>query len=432
MEFTAPPKRAVEAGRLERVDVFPGSGNREMGPRYSVRILDCDPGAATKAACFIVPQGREHEYVFASDDGLRQIAASAKCARLIVVALESRRGHVFSSLEAVQGELSAAVVAFAPPGTTGQIAFMTVGSLGNRSVVARGPTASGDEFFIEEVDEADGGRTRRLVFGSNPNVVQTEVRLVAAAKKGKKKGGAPAAMAVDHGALQSAYHVAMLATAAFIDLDAKTAPRALAIGLGGGVFVMALRAFLPKLKIDVCELDAQVVTAAEAYFGFQHEGNGDASTSVSVGDGLDYFKDASTTASPYSFIAVDVDAKDETSGMCCPPPAFVARAFLRQVRQGLTENGVCVVNVVARDATAFQEACANMAQVFGSVATLKPDEDDVNCILVGRKSPLPASKKDRAKLRLDLRNAVGKWLVDSDAVEDPLELLETLKRLEFV
>ena len=63
-------------------------------PRYSVRTLDVAEAARTPCACFVVPRGREHEFVFSSDEGLAQVAASAKCARLLVVNLDpSRAGH---------------------------------------------------------------------------------------------------------------------------------------------------------------------------------------------------------------------------------------------------------------------------------------------------------------------------------------------------
>ena len=61
------------------------------------------------AACFIVPQGREHEFVFASQEGLQQIGGSAQCRRLIAVSLEARNGHVFGDMQLVQAELAEAV-----------------------------------------------------------------------------------------------------------------------------------------------------------------------------------------------------------------------------------------------------------------------------------------------------------------------------------
>ena len=72
--------------------------------------------AASRCACLLVPQGREHEYVFASDDGLLQIAGSAGCCRLVAVTLNARGGHEFGDAAEAQRELGRTVLELAPPG----------------------------------------------------------------------------------------------------------------------------------------------------------------------------------------------------------------------------------------------------------------------------------------------------------------------------
>lgn len=42
----------------------------------------------------------------------------------------------------------------------------------------------------------------------------------------------------------------------------------------------------------------------------------------------------------YDVIMFDVDCKDPTLGMSCPPPAFVEAAFLEKVRNLLTARGM--------------------------------------------------------------------------------------------
>ena len=46
-------------------------------PRYAIKTLDVAEEAQTPCACFVVPRGREHEFVFSSDEGLAQVAGSA-------------------------------------------------------------------------------------------------------------------------------------------------------------------------------------------------------------------------------------------------------------------------------------------------------------------------------------------------------------------
>ena len=57
-------------------------------------------------------QGREHEWLFASEAGQQQVAASCAAKRLILVTLN--RGHTFGDSAAVQAELGPLVVPLAP------------------------------------------------------------------------------------------------------------------------------------------------------------------------------------------------------------------------------------------------------------------------------------------------------------------------------
>ena len=422
----------LRVGRAESVRVL-GDGDAK-GPRYEIRVLDVAEKAS--CSCFIVPQGREHEYIFGTDDGLAQVAASAGCGRLLAVSLLSRTGHRFGDLKAVQGELEGIVVDLAPKGISGKIPFVTVGGdLGGREVVARGVTASGDTYFVEEVDEG-AARCRRLVFGSNERVVQTEVALLPAGSckkkgRGKKKAGGAAKRAaaadapprgggrrVDPDDLRSAYHAAMLAACGTAD----AAGDFLLVGLGGGALASAVRRYRPAARLTVRELDEAVVDVATTWFGFRH-GADDPRTNVLVGDDLDVF-DALDAAATFDVVAVDVDAKDASLGMCCPPKAFVSTDYVSKVKAKLNDGGAFVVNVVARRHEDYAETCANVRAVFGAVSVIRPTLDDVNRVLVARKTTeAPAAARARAK------KALAGWLLEANKPDDPHDLLDMIAKL---
>ena len=85
-------------------------------PRYAIKTLDVAEEAQTPCACFVVPRGREHEFVFSSDEGLKQVAGSAKCARLLVVNLDPQRaGHSYGGCA---GRAAGARTADQGPGAT--------------------------------------------------------------------------------------------------------------------------------------------------------------------------------------------------------------------------------------------------------------------------------------------------------------------------
>lgn len=218
------------------IDLWAPDATRCDGPRFTMLIVDVARLGMTTHACaaVLIPQGREREYLFSSDDGLRQIGESAGCARLVGVRFN--RGHEFGSIEEVKAELSPIVLELAPPGhyksasdsraaaaaPESVIPFLALGDddpACPSRVVARGVLGSSGAYIVEEVDDtgdevgasasgADGGGVRRrLIFLDNQNVIQTEVRLAQASalltpavgasgaggrqktKSGKRKGG---------------------------------------------------------------------------------------------------------------------------------------------------------------------------------------------------------------------------------------------------
>lgn len=66
------------------------------------------------AAPCAVPQGRETEWLFGTEEGRRQLAASAGFGRLLTVALH--REQRYEGMAGIQAELSGKVMELAPPG----------------------------------------------------------------------------------------------------------------------------------------------------------------------------------------------------------------------------------------------------------------------------------------------------------------------------
>ena len=514
MNRTRERLKTLAPGRIERVELWAGTGEEAKGPKYSLTVLDSKGFAAQQPmAAFIVPQGREHEYLFSADDGLRQISASASCSRLLSVTLN--RGHRFESLEAVQEELGACVVDFAPSGVSGKIPFMTTAdSLGSRDIVHRGTLLSGDEYMVEET-ELDGCLLRRLVFAQNTNVIQTEVSLLPVGKStnrgagggsqkskkggsGKNKGGkknkrggslakkqgerdelqdvtdeldALASLAinrhsVDYSFLCFDYHRAILAGMAMVSdkvrdrarpADPSPAspgdggvPFGAVIGLGGGALPMALHHFFPEVPLVVCELDPSVAAVARDWFGFRE----DKTLSVAIANGLEF----DLGEGQHAFIVLDVDSKDTSVGMSCPPLEFLSPGFLGRVKAALVPGGMLAVNVAARSADMHKQALDSIRTAFpdGSLFALKASDDDVNTVVFavngtitakggeqgGESSGQKGKKKGGSKgsksavassVQTDLQSAVRGWLLDiPDQLTDPLDLIEILEGLRAI
>ena len=95
--------RTLKKGRTTTVQI-----PDDERPRYAIKTLDVAEEAQTPCACFVVPRGREHEFVFSSDEGLAQVAGSAKCARLLVVNLDPQRAGHSGDVRAAAGARTSA------------------------------------------------------------------------------------------------------------------------------------------------------------------------------------------------------------------------------------------------------------------------------------------------------------------------------------
>ncbi|KAF6074399.1 eEF1A lysine and N-terminal methyltransferase [Phyllostomus discolor] len=82
----------------------------------------------------------------------------------------------------------------------------------------------------------------------------------------------------------------------------------------------------------------------------------------------------------YDVIMFDVDSKDPTLGMSCPPPAFVDQPFLQRVRRILTPEGVFILNLVCRDPGLKEAVLGGLKAVF-PLLYVRRIEGEVNEIL---------------------------------------------------
>ncbi|CAI5746637.1 unnamed protein product [Peronospora destructor] len=185
--------RQVKVGRQEVIELIAndekdmttqgvgehGAVEDQVNPRFTLRLVDVHTrGPNGSCAVFLIPQGREHEWMFSTEEGANELATGAGFSRLILVAL-GRGGHAFESTAKVQEELNAKVMELAPDTlrTDEKIPYLTVQEgLGARNIVHQGTSPLSGAFFVEEVQE-DGNLLRRLVFLSNTNVIQSEVKL---------------------------------------------------------------------------------------------------------------------------------------------------------------------------------------------------------------------------------------------------------------
>ncbi|KAM9762490.1 eEF1A lysine and N-terminal methyltransferase [Menidia menidia] len=370
-------------------------------PRYTLTVQDSPPGAKVprpnQFAIFIVPRGSETAWLYSSSEGRKQLAASANFRRLVVAAMH--RNQEYTDMQAVQSELSPVVMDLAPPGMLAnqQVPFLSVGGdLGWREEVSRGVSQLSGEYCVENVRGEDGELYRRLVFLSNIALVQSESRLVSSnaasshKKKNKKKAkatsaGAAAPLSVDSGFLCCAHHEVMVAGLALLGVGMpqnKDVPvSVLLVGLGGGGLPQFLRDFVPNVTVEVLELDPEVLEVAKEWFGFRP----DERLNVTLGDGLEHICVLEREGGRlFDVIMFDVDNKDSSLGMSCPPAAFVEISMLQKVCNLLSHKGLFILNLVCRDPTLRTKVLERVSGVFPTVFSQKIPEEINEVLLCSR------------------------------------------------
>lgn len=144
-------------------------------------------------------------------------------------------------------------------------------------------------------------------------------------------------------------------------------------------------------------------------------------------------------SSRYHLVLFDVDSKDSTVGMSCPPRPFVDAAFLASLKDRCLQpgRGMFVLNLVCRDTRLREAVVADLRKLFseGVLAFKVPEE--VNEILFCSE----ALKNPGRKRKLDPKHPVIEALRRvNEAVrvggkkneeEEFVDVAESLKRLNF-
>lgn len=134
--------------------------------------------------------------------------------------------------------------------------------------------------------------------------------------------------------------------------------RVLVVGLGGGSIPGILHKHYPQARIDVVDIDPDVVRVAKEYFGFRE----DATLRAWVADGRQFIEQA---RQPYDLIFLDAYGSENI------PYHLATREFLQAVRRALAPNGAVVGNVFGRDLNRLYDSMVRTYQeVFDELYVL--------------------------------------------------------------
>ncbi|VDD89539.1 unnamed protein product [Enterobius vermicularis] len=313
----------------------------EGNEKYKIVIVDdTDAVKISSYSVFVVPTGRDNEWLFATVKGRRFLRAKCGVDRLAIVCVH--RNQTYDNFESVKKDLDTFIWHFnAEVGkeTNDKISYLTIDGGTPVHVVAKGETNVNGPWIVEEV-VTNQKMYRRLTFLSSQNLLQTEV-LVNINKKGRK--------VVDLDVLTSEYHETMLAALAFLpkisEMSKGRLPslRIAVLGLGGGALPSFLCRNFPTFHVVAVEYDSQVVEIAKKYFGLIVGRGG---VDVKVADAIEFLKSITEnqegfldTSQLFDVIFVDVAGAMDQQGMCCPPSTFVTEEALFLIKNSLSASG---------------------------------------------------------------------------------------------
>ncbi|XP_064615984.1 LOW QUALITY PROTEIN: eEF1A lysine and N-terminal methyltransferase-like [Liolophura sinensis] len=409
-------------------------GLNSDSPRYTLYVVDSPTKCSNKFAIFIVPEGRETEWLFSSTTGRSQLCRSAGFERLVIVTLH--RMQKYESLEKIKAELSTKVMELSPPSLPRgiQVPFLSMGEdIGLRTIQHQGQSPHSGEFVVEDVEGDAGSLFRRLIFLSNQNAIQSEVRLLKDTVK-KKGGKKTNLVSIDSSYLACQNHTAMVAGLALVEEIQnflEVGFSALVLGLGGGGLPKFIHDHFTKVSLTAVEIDPVMLTVATDWFGFQESDR----LKVAIGDAEDVIKQMADGGEQHLVVMLDIDSKDKTMGMSSPPLVFVQPEFLKTIKQLLHPEGVFVLNLACRDESLKTQVISDIQAVFPKLycVSVSGEVNDILYCLPCERPDLPdlADETLPTELSNDLRtlNKLINKAAINDELPDLLEAMEGLKAL---
>lgn len=89
-------------------------------------------------------------------------------------------------------------------------------------------------------------------------------------------------------------------------------------------------------NITAVDIDPAMLSVATDYFGLTQDNR----LKVVIDDGIEFLKKAVKMGQTYKAVLFDVDSKDPSVGMSCPPIQFLSQEVLYAVKACIKDNGI--------------------------------------------------------------------------------------------
>ena len=197
------------------------------------------------------------------------------------------------------------------------------------------------------------------------------------------------------------------------------------------------------MNITAVDIDPAMLSIATKYFGLVQ----DEHLNVVIEDGIQFLTKAAKNGKNFKAILFDVDSKDSSLGMSCPPVQFLEPVVLEAVKSCIKDNGeallsnlysnnsrptfftgLFILNLVSRDEKLREKVLIDLKNSFKFVASYKLQED-VNEILYCQNL-----EQDSAKWKSSMEKSVkniNEMLSKQLSSQETVEVEEFLSELKL-
>lgn len=177
------------------------------------------------------------------------------------------------------------------------------------------------------------------------------------------------------------------------------------------------------------EIDPTMLEIAEQYFELKVNDQ----LQVVIDDGLHFIEKCAEEKMNFAAVLFDVDSKDLTLGMSCPPANFLTKDVLTNVLKLIDgiNGGIFVLNLVCRNDVLRNQVIEDLEGIFPVVETHKLDELLNEIVYCSSNELFKASHHNWKDILVsaanDLDVAIKTNITDNQEMVDMMELLNNLK-----
>lgn len=180
------------------------------------------------------------------------------------------------------------------------------------------------------------------------------------------------------------------------------------------------------VRIVAVEIDPMMLEIAEQYFELKLDDR----LHVVIDDGLKFIEKCRSEGMQFDAILFDVDSKDLTMGISCPPTDFLEKEVLDNLKELIGPQGFFILNLVCRNDALREDVVRNLAKVFPATRSNKMDQylnEIIYCTNNQKFHPIDSWEKILISSAQALKAAIKVNIAQNNDILDIQEFIQNLQ-----